>query len=1099
VGHAFLDFPRPLVLLISAAHAELPLPTYPECGEEDREDLCPDDLDGDWSKISYVPEGSRATVRPEELELGSGNNVDRAWRITTGRFDVLLAVGDSGFDWSESDFVNKIALNTDELPLPWLEGDVEATAYDTDGNGLVNVQDWALDSRVDWAAGRDEGDAILDPSDLIYTFSDGVDDDGNGYVDDIAGWDFFADDNDAYHDFSDEFGEHGDGVIEEMAAEGNNGGDIGICPNCGVLPLRVGDTFITDGSRVAMAILYATDRGASAINLSVGALTGPELARQAAEYAHEAGVSLVGAAGDENAYHHNQPAMYDHFLYVHSIHPDTTEEYSGAYSYLNFFNCNNYGPRVTLSADTPACATGAAAITTGAVGLVLSAAKDAGLSLTPDEVYQLIIGGVDDIHLSAEEVEEANTYPSGEGWDPFFGYGRINVYSAVLAASKGEIPPEVDLRSPAWFETFDPSGSLSIEGSVAASRSAGVTWTIEYGLGWDPREWTSLATGTAAADGVLATLDLESIPETSVPEPEESEKILERVERVFKPAVTLRLRALDANGREAEYRKTVFVHRDPDLLPGFPLDLGESAESSPILTDLDGDGIFEVVLATSGGFVHAFTGDGGELPGFPVQTPVTRTWHSGQPAEASLGALHDGFVGTVAVGDLEGDGNPEIVAASGTGLVYAWHADGSEVSAFPVAIMGRDPDEFDTEHVYDNGFAGGPALYDLDGDGTLEIIAAAMDQRLYVWDYSGAPWGPYPIEVCDAAETCGVSGSRIIVTPAVGDVDGDGDVDIGLGTNETVQDGAASISYIYDANSATVLPGWPVRERGLVGYAGLLPVVGEGHPASMAFADLDGDGDLEISTSIMLGQSPLYAADGTVYKDISYFATDYGEDSNTSEPSLSTMSNNPAFGDMTGDGVPEFLIGGAGTNYLITLPLITARDWQHVTAAWDGATGRFLPGWPRQIEDLMFLVAPAVADLTGDGQAEAVFGSAGYLAYAWDAGGHLVEGWPKFTGNWMIGSPAIGDIDGDGYLEVVASTREGKVFAWRTRGAADQVVQWASMHHDPQNTGNWHTPLETQAGPVRLDWDGCYCGTARPFGLLAWLGGLGLAWSRRRR
>ena len=41
---------------------------------------------------------------------------------------------------------------------------------------------------------------ILDPGDLIQLFSDGVDDDGNGYVDDIAGWDFYKDDNNPYDD-----------------------------------------------------------------------------------------------------------------------------------------------------------------------------------------------------------------------------------------------------------------------------------------------------------------------------------------------------------------------------------------------------------------------------------------------------------------------------------------------------------------------------------------------------------------------------------------------------------------------------------------------------------------------------------------------------------------------------------------------------------------------------------------------------------------------------------------------------------------------------------------------------------------------------------
>ena len=171
-----------------------------------------------------------------------------------------------------------------------------------------------------------------------------------------------------------------------------------------------------------------------------------------------------------------------------------------------------------------------------------------------------------------------------------------------------------------------------------------------------------------------------------------------------------------------------------------------------------------------------------------------------------------------------------------------------------------------------------------------------------------------------------------------------------------------------------------------------------------------------------------------------------------------------------------------------------------MAAAWDGKTGAFLPGWPRQIEDLQFLVAPAVADVTGDGKPEAIFGSAGYLLYAWDATGKLAEGWPHFTGNWLLGSPAVGDIDGDGYVEVVASTREGHLFAWHTQGRADQAIQWAGIHHDAQNTSNWNHPIPSQAGPPEGECaDGeCCCQSIEAAGLVGWLGGA-LALVRRRR
>ncbi|HEX6837861.1 MAG TPA: MYXO-CTERM sorting domain-containing protein [Polyangia bacterium] len=91
--------------------------------------------------------------------------------------------------------------------------------------------------------------------------------------------------------------------------------------------------------------------------------------------------------------------------------------------------------------------------------------------------------------------------------------------------------------------------------------------------------------------------------------------------------------------------------------------------------------------------------------------------------------------------------------------------------------------------------------------------------------------------------------------------------------------------------------------------------------------------------------------------------------------------------------------------------------------------------------------------------------------HAWNVDGDEPKGFPKYTGGWALSTPAVGDLDGDGKLELVQVTRNGWLYAWHTSGKATGRIDWASYHHDLQNTGNFSTPLDqgTRAG------GGCGC------------------------
>ena len=137
-------------------------------------------------------------------------------------------------------------------------------------------------------------------------FSDGVDDDANGYKDDIAGWDFFKNDNDPYDDTR--YG-HGTGEARDSAAEANNGdGEPGVCPKCRFVPLRVGNSFIADANDFGKAVIYGADIGAKVIQEALGTINRTAFSTAAIDYAYAKGAIVMASMADENSRHHNAPA-----------------------------------------------------------------------------------------------------------------------------------------------------------------------------------------------------------------------------------------------------------------------------------------------------------------------------------------------------------------------------------------------------------------------------------------------------------------------------------------------------------------------------------------------------------------------------------------------------------------------------------------------------------------------------------------------------------------------------------------------------------------------------------------------------------------------
>lgn len=196
-------------------------------------------------------EGVDVSSNPQYGNQGnhSASNVSNGWlhaghngKYPGGSSDVIVAVIDTGVDYHHLDLRNNIWTNNAEIP------------------------------------------------------NNKIDDDGNGYVDDVFGWDFVGEDNSPLDDNG-----HGTHVAGIIAAENNNIGCVGIAYNCKVMALKAGNSSgYFNNSDIAEAIQYAYMNGASVINMSFGGSSISFVVREALDTAYTSCV-LVAAAGNDSA------------------------------------------------------------------------------------------------------------------------------------------------------------------------------------------------------------------------------------------------------------------------------------------------------------------------------------------------------------------------------------------------------------------------------------------------------------------------------------------------------------------------------------------------------------------------------------------------------------------------------------------------------------------------------------------------------------------------------------------------------------------------------------------------------------------------------
>jgi thermitase len=323
-----------------------------------------------------------------------------------------------------------------------------------------------------------------DPNVVIAIIDSGVDPDHpdlTGKL--VTGHNFL----DGSSDTTDDYG-HGTHVAGIAAAATDNGAGIaGVAFDSKIMPLKVYNKYTSPlYSRIANAMIYAADNGAKVISVSLGNYSFSSNLQSAVNYAWSAGCVLVGSAGNNNSSDPFYPAAFENVIGVSATdQSDTKASFSNYGSYISVA-----APGVSIystywnGSSTYVNMSGTSMAAPHVAGLVaLLFAQDG--SRSNATVRSLIESSADDL--------------GDAGWDPYYGYGRINAYRALgtvsavidpveggsLSADNGDLtldfPPESVPSSTTVTYTPNASPSNPVGDLVFANMSCTLEATDAWG------------------------------------------------------------------------------------------------------------------------------------------------------------------------------------------------------------------------------------------------------------------------------------------------------------------------------------------------------------------------------------------------------------------------------------------------------------------------------------------------------------------------------------------------------------------------------------------------------------------------------------------
>lgn len=819
-----------------------------------------------------------------------------AWDFSTGQ-GVVVAVVDTGIDYNHQEIRDNIWINAGE---------------DINNNGVMDADD----------------------------FND-LDDDGNGYIDDLYGWNFVHDNNDPMDGHG-----HGTHVAGTISASGNNEvGITGLAFNSKAMPLKgLDDEGYGVVTNEADAIVYAANNGAEVINMSFGGPLKLDLLQDAIDYAYSLGVVMVAAAGNsfgDDAANH-WPSGYENVIAVSSTDQnDTISDFS------------NIGVKIDVSAPGGGSVNDDDPEKLGRNILSIRAAGTDmygdGICIVDGDYYRTRGTSMAAPHVSGlaaliisknplftnEEIRQAIRTSADDidapGWDLNTGYGRINAYKALQI----EAIPIAKIILPET-NTNVSRGLIDIVGTASSPNFE--TYSVEYGSGINPSTWSQINTSNIpVVNNILASWDTTSLPMGDY---------------------MLRL-TVASSGLSVEDRVLVTITPEPQV--GFPIQM---EDANPVLTlsDVNHDGFKDIILDGPHS-INIYDSHGSSLTGWPLSFPNSTVVSAVSAAELDL--------------SYEGEELAVVIRESDDShFLHLYHADGTEITTggWPKLIAGR---------LSRNAIIGcAPILIDIDSDRELEIIQTSYENELVggvtyfrttiqLWHFDGTDvQGQWPRTVIT---------QQGAINPSVGNIDDDWELEIAIGD----KDGQLHI-FNHDGSYVN---GWP-------------KAIANDELFTTTMADIDKDSLAEVMVQARDGSVHILNGDGSEVNGWSFLPPET-MDIPLEISSFSQIM--PTAGDLdqdgqievimiydriiyvinhTGmikDGWPKYLPGGIAGNTLNCVVGDIDGDFRQeivVTTAFSphiyafNMEGKRLEGWPVALDAMFSFTSGALADLDRDGDME---------------------------------------------------------------------------------------------------------------------------------